>query len=152
MDLNPEQQAAVAQWVADGVSLSDVQKRIQDEFGIVMTYMDVRFLVIDLGVEPQDKPEPKSAEPETPADPDAPVEPDEVSAPGGLSLDVDAITKPGAVVSGTVVFSDGIKASWFLDQSGRLGLDAGDPGYKPSEDDLQVFQEQLRGALEKRGF
>ena len=80
------------------------------------------------------------------------MEPDEVSAPGGLSLDVDAITKPGAVVSGTVVFSDGIKASWFLDQSGRLGLDAGDPGYKPSEDDLQVFQEQLRGALEKRGF
>ena len=153
MDLNTEQQAAVAQWVADGVGLSDVQKRIQEEFGLSMTYMDVRFLVIDLGVDPQDKPEPKPPEPEaTTTDAEAAVVPDEVTAPGGLSLDVDAITKPGAIVSGTVVFSDGMKASWFLDQAGRLGLDAGDPGYKPGEKDLQTFQEQLRGALEKRGF
>ena len=48
MTLTDEQKAAVAEWVRDGAGLSDVQKRLQSEFDISMTYMDVRFLVIDL--------------------------------------------------------------------------------------------------------
>ena len=70
----------------------------------------------------------------------------------GLVVEVDALTRAGAIVSGTVVFTDGVKASWFLDQSGRLALDAGQPDYKPSEEDLQAFQEELRAALKKKGF
>ncbi|MBR0055741.1 MAG: hypothetical protein IJP66_00270 [Kiritimatiellae bacterium] len=58
MELTQEQKAAVGRWVEDGAKLSDVQRRIQDEFGIQLTYMDVRFLVLDIGATPKDKPEP----------------------------------------------------------------------------------------------
>ena len=69
-----------------------------------------------------------------------------------MSVEVDVVTKPGSVVSGTVTFGDGVTATWFLDQLGRLAIDAGQPGYKPGEQDLRDFQTELRAALEKRGF
>ncbi|MEC7402010.1 MAG: hypothetical protein VX821_08435, partial [Verrucomicrobiota bacterium] len=45
---NEEQKREIARWVAEGMGLSDVQKKINADFGVVMTYMDVRFLVDDL--------------------------------------------------------------------------------------------------------
>lgn len=51
MTLSPEQQQAVAAWVAAGDNLSVVQKKLAEEFKISMTYMDIRFLVDDLGLE-----------------------------------------------------------------------------------------------------
>jgi hypothetical protein len=51
MTLNPEQKQAVASWVAAGDNLSLIQKKLADQFKISMTYMDVRFLVDDLGLE-----------------------------------------------------------------------------------------------------
>ncbi len=51
MELSQEQRQDVSQWVTEGVGLSDIQKRIKSDFGITMTYIDVRFLVIDLGVD-----------------------------------------------------------------------------------------------------
>lgn len=145
MELNDIQKQAVAEWVAEGVSLSDVQKRIALEFEIPMTYMDVRLLVIDLDVDIVEEPDPE---------PEKEEETENASAgdSGGVDVDVDAITRPGAIVSGTVVFTDGVKASWYMDQSGRLALDAGQPDYKPSEEDLQLFQQSLREALKKKGF
>ena len=148
MELNDIQKEAVAEWVAEGMNLSDIQKRINAEFDISMTYMDVRFMVIDIGAEVQDKPEPVSIKKID----DNPAVDDTEQHAFGLVVDIDAITQPGAVVSGTVIFTDGVKASWLLDQSGRLSLDAGDPGYKPSEDDLQAFQKELASALKKKGF
>ena len=44
------------------MGLSDVQKKINSDFGIVMTYMDVRFLVDDLDLTLVDKEEEKPAE------------------------------------------------------------------------------------------
>src|SRR5690606_36103849 len=55
MSLSPEQTQSVAQWVRDGASLSEVQKRIQEEFQDSMTYMDVRFLVDDLDLTLKDR-------------------------------------------------------------------------------------------------
>jgi hypothetical protein len=72
--------------------------------------------------------------------------------PGGVTVDVDRLTKPGALASGTVRFSDGVSAAWSLDQMGRLGLSATTPGYKPSEGDIVAFQQELRSALEKMGL
>ena len=37
--------------------MSDIQKKINDDFGIVMTYMDVRFLVDDLDLDLVDEEE-----------------------------------------------------------------------------------------------
>jgi hypothetical protein len=159
MELTPEQKQQVTAWIKDGATLAEVQKRLQEELNVSMTYMDVRFLVLDLDVDVQDK------EPETPKPPPdeaagelpveeaggAPVEPDQVT-PGGVSVDVDAITKPGSVVSGSVSFSDGKSGSWMLDQLGRLSLDVGDPAYRPSPEDVQTLQEELQKALSARGF
>ncbi|SRR5258708_28639155 len=62
MPLTPEQKQAVASWIAAGDSLSIVQKKLSEQFKVSMTYMDVRFLVDDLGLELKSaatKPEPK---------------------------------------------------------------------------------------------
>ena len=156
MELTDEQKQQVAAWVRDGASLSDVQKRLREELDISMTYMDVRFLVLDLDVTLKDKETPKPPEPveDASAAGGEALEPDDVEAPGagGVSLTVDTIMKPGSVVSGTVRFSDGKSGSWMLDQLGRLALDVGDPGYRPSPEDVQELQLQLQEALAKRGF
>jgi hypothetical protein len=51
MTLSPEQKQSVSTWVAAGDNLSTVQKKLREEFKISLTYMDVRFLVDDLGLE-----------------------------------------------------------------------------------------------------
>ena len=51
MSLSPEQTQAVASWVAAGDSLAAIQKKLAGQFKVSMTYMDVRFLVDDLGLE-----------------------------------------------------------------------------------------------------
>lgn len=60
MDLSPEQKQSVATWVAAGDSLSTIQQKLNSEFKISMTYMDVRFLVDDLNLELKD-PKPAKA-------------------------------------------------------------------------------------------
>ena len=165
MELTEEQKQSIRSWAAEGLGLSDIQKKINSEFGHAMTYMDVRFLILDLEVELQDKvgagtPVPDVSAPVAPEgipqdEADGWQTADEAAAaprPGNVSVDVDKITKPGSVVSGSVTFSDGVSATWVLDQLGRLAIDAGQPGYKPSEEDLRDFQTELRTALEKKGF
>jgi hypothetical protein len=146
MDLNEEQKSAISGWVQEGQGLSEIQKALAEQFDISMTYMDVRFLLLDLGLDVHDKPEakPKQEAEDEPGVSDATL--------GGVSLEIDRIMKPGALVSGTVVFSDGKSGSWGLDQGGRLALDMGDPDYKPTEDDIAAFQQKLKATLEKRGF
>jgi len=46
-----DQKRQIGLWVNEGMGLSDIQKKINDDFGIVMTYMDVRFLVDDLDLD-----------------------------------------------------------------------------------------------------
>lgn len=57
--LNAAQKQQVAAWVNEGLSLSDVQKRIAADLGVSMTYMDVRFLVDDLDLTLVDKTPPR---------------------------------------------------------------------------------------------
>ncbi len=51
MTLSPEQKQAVAAWVAAGDNLAAIQKKLLEQFQLSLTYMDVRFLVDDLGLE-----------------------------------------------------------------------------------------------------
>src|SRR5262249_5157809 len=130
--------------------LSEIQSRLASELGLTMTYMDVRLLVDDLKLVPQDaeppktstadldepraggigKPEPTSAKPSPAAAPGK-------AGAGGVSVQVDQLARPGAVVSGKVTFSDGNSAEWYFDQMGRLGLVPQQPGYRPPGADLQ---------------
>ena len=160
MQLTDEQKRTVAEWVAKGLGLGDIQRRLGAELGVNMTYMDVRLLVLDLGVAIKDKPAPKPTPVTGPvtgpggalggglgggSSPAAPPA-------GGVTVSLDRLMKPGALVSGTVTFSDGVTANWALDQMGRLALDARQPGYRPVEADVRAFQTQLQGLLERQGL
>ena len=117
-----------------------------------MTYIDVRFLVDDLDLTLADKEEEKPKE-VTENDVESPEASDKLnSADGGVSVEVDPVTPPGAMASGSVSFSDGHQKQWTLDQFGRLGLSGGDEGYKPSDEDVVEFQKQLDTALRGKGF
>lgn len=162
--LTQEQEATVRKWVDDGSGLSDVQKNLLSQLGISATYMDVRFLAIDLGLKIREKRSEPAAKVAPPAGADAVgagVPGDDLDGadaglppgmPGGVVVELDHVMKAGSVVSGTVKFSDGVSASWHLDQMGRLALSAGQPGYSPSQADIHAFQQELRKQLEKRGF
>ena len=80
--------------------------------------------------------------------------PEELPTPGvgKVNVTVDQVTRPGALVSGKVTFSDGNSAAWSLDQYGRLGLAPKQQGYKPSAADLQAFQAKLQTELANMGF
>ena len=113
MQLNDEQKALVAQWVKEGCGLSEIQRRMGDQFKLTLTYMDVRFLVIELGLDIQEKksstPPPKdlTARPspaEVPGGEDefdkAGLEPEPAPGTGSVVVDVDRLMRPGALVSG----------------------------------------------------
>lgn len=151
MQLTIEQQQVARQWLADGMKLSEFQRRLETDFGLRLTYMDVRMLVTDLQVMPKDPEPPKTAPvPETAAP--SPLEPAEPAPPGGVKMTVDAVTRPGAMVSGKVTFSDGQKATWLLDTTGRLGLMPETKGYRPSAADGQEFQMALEQELTRMGM
>ena len=165
MALTIEQQKTVKKWVDEGAGLSQVQTRIKAEFGVSLTFLDTRMLVQELGANLKDKPEPKKTAP-APAPKAHPGEDDlddlEEEEPGTAPADgliggkvtvsLDRIVRPGAVVSGDVTFSDGKTAKWLLDQTGRLALEGANPAYRPPTQDIQEFQTQLRALLQTRGY
>ena len=152
-DLTEEQRETLAAWADEGAQLAEIQKRLAEEFGLAATYMDTRLLILDLGIELQAG--------EGAGEAEVVVEEPEVVSAGGVGLDAggapggagrvtvttDQLTRPGAVVSGSVVFSDGGRARWSLDQLGRLGFEPSSPGYRPSEADLMAFEDELRRVL-----
>src|ERR1035437_4098813 len=50
MQLNDTQKDAVRKWVAEGYGLTEIQKRLNNEFKLSVTFLDLRFLVLDLGL------------------------------------------------------------------------------------------------------
>jgi hypothetical protein len=168
MNLDESQRKRVEEWISQGLKLSEIQNRLASELGLTFTYMDVRLLVDDLKLTPKDveraKPassvltgtganagaagNPPAAQPRA----DMPKSEPPAGTPGGVSVSVDQLARPGAVVSGKVTFSDGNRAEWHLDQAGRLGLVPQQPGYRPPPADLQQFQAALETELSRMGF
>jgi hypothetical protein len=165
MNLTDVQKQQVAAWIAEGLKLSDIQKRLETELGLRMTYMEARLLLDDLKVVPKDStppPAPPSAlttpPPPSPAPgaakPGAPLAAEEAPLPGSgdVKVTVDQIAKPGAMVSGTVTFSDGQSGTWYLDEMGRLGLGMKQKGYRPPAADVEEFQMKLQQELARQGY
>jgi len=153
MKLDEAQRLTVAKWIADGAKLSEIQNRLAAEFGVKLTYMEARFLVDDLKLTPKDPEPPKVVAPPVAAvapSATAPVSP--ASGGGKVAVTVDQITKPGTAISGTVAFSDGQLADWYLDQTGRLGVVPKQVGYKPTADDVKDFQLALQQEVAKLGY
>jgi len=146
MNLSEEEILILKNRASSGAQLNDLQKVIQNLFGKQITYMETRFLISDLGIE-------ILSEQEAPAQKSDEViaeEPKEVSPStkaGGVHVSVDQITRPGVMVSGQVVWSDGVRSQWYLDQTGQLGLDSDSPTYQPNQEDINAFQTQLREVL-----
>ncbi len=171
MKLSEDQLNSVAAWFAGGASLDEIQKRLVAEFGVHLTYFDLRMIVAELP-QPEEKAEPVSgAQPCVPPEGEdagatscAPPEGEEAegSSSGAaetdetassLTVTVDALMIPGTMASGDVVFSDGVKGKWYLDQMGRLGLGGELPqGYRPSPADAALFQARLMEALRAKGL
>ncbi|MCW1921396.1 hypothetical protein OKA05_02460 [Luteolibacter arcticus] len=139
--LSEDQKSALHQWAAEGASIADLQKRLKDDFDIGITYMDARFLVLDLGIELLEAP--KDEKPEEAPKP-VPT--------GTVEVTMDGLALPGALVSGKVTFSDGESAIWMLDHHGRPGLDPDRAGYRPSQEDVINFQKQLSDLVRNKGY
>jgi hypothetical protein len=156
MNLDETQRQTVTKWISEGAKLSEIQNRLLSEFKLKFTYMEVRFLVDDLKLTPKDPEPPKVVAPPA-ADP-AKLTVEKNPAPegtlpaSGVSVSVDQITKPGAMISGTVKFCDGQQADWYFDQTGRVGFAPKQQGYKPTEKDLLEFQVLLREEIAKLGY
>jgi hypothetical protein len=146
MSLTDDQKAAISKWIGEGATLSDIQKRLKEEFQISLTYLETRLLADDLKL--------ALKEPERPVEP-PPLPTAEKTPPPGpakVSVTIDQITRPGAMVSGRTTFSDGQTAEWYLDQAGRLGLNPSTPGYRPSQQDVMDFQIELEKLARNQGL
>ncbi len=152
MTLSDEQKAIVASWIEGGSSLSDVQKNLQEHFSLKLTYMDVRFLVDDLQLQIKDAPRQSEAVARLETAKQQGESERRGVPPGGVHVTIDQITKPQAMISGKVTFSDGETADWMLDRTGRLGLNPTKPSYRPSQEDVMAFQEELQRLAQSQGL
>ena len=151
-----EQLDMVRAWAAAGVDLNGIQKNLAAECGVHMTYMDVRFLLLDYGIEiavPSAAPAPEPAEPA--AQPAVePVEAVPAPAPAGPVgkpvVTLDELMLPGTLISGKVQFSSGTKGGWQIDQLGRFAWNSLEG--QPTPEELQAFQFELTQILSRGGM
>lgn len=166
--LSESQKQAVRAWLHQGLSLPEIQKRLTTELGVHLTYMELKLAVSELDVLPKDR-EPavvpelpktpvapnanaRAAAPKNATSPSGPAPAAPPPAPGKVSVTVDQLTRPGALASGQVQFSDGKKAAWYLDEMGRLGMVPPEPGYRPPAADIPAFQAALDRELSRMGL
>ena len=151
---NDERDQLIAKLLGEGKSLSDVQKILQDEYDMQITYMELRLISSDLDVNwekcdknqspPLNKVIDKDNLDNTPAGDAAWGN----NGEGQTVVSVSKVVRPGAVVSGDVKFKSGATADWQLDPLGRLGLNPSGNSEKPTEDDVKEFQVELQKALQ----
>lgn len=172
---NEERNRVIMEKLNEGMSLSDVQKFLERECGLRMTYFDLRMLAADLQVdwEKQDRPKadtsidvskapvqrpqppPPQPQPQEGADDDEQPEdggeeqatPAPAPADGHSAIVLDETPIPGAAVSGTVTFPSGASGRWVLTRDGRFGLEPDEGSAQPTEDDYAVFQQDLQRKL-----
>jgi hypothetical protein len=138
---NDERKPIVLQLLKEGRSLSEIQDHLRKEKGDSITYMDLRLLLSEM-------PDAKLPEKELPKTPIPPAEKPETKAADKLSISVDQMPAPGAMLSGYARFASGAKAHWFLDEMGRLGVEPELGSSKPTQKDMQEFSVELKKLLQ----
>lgn len=145
----------IADKTAEGMSLTAIQDALSAQ-GVKIRFMELRLLAAEiesvLAKKEADKaaaeapaPEEKKTE-EAPAPAPAETAPDGAAkVRGATTVSVSPIQRPGFAMSGSVSFGSGVTADWYVDQTGRLGLD--NASGQPDEQDIQEFQIELRKAL-----
>ena len=143
-----EQLELVRQWAGAGIDLNGIQKRLASECGQHLTYMDVRFLLLDHGIEIAEVASPATApqsEPAGTAPQEAAAEP--ALQDGKLVVTLDELTLPGTLISGKVQFASGTAGAWQIDQMGRFAWS--DLSGQPTPEELQAFQVELTQILRR---
>src|SRR5207249_4158331 len=101
--------------------------KLSSEFGLHLTYMEVRLLIDDLKLKPKDQAVPRQGVADLKSAAGAAQSSGTLAKPGttgapsdafdeegsGVSVSVDQVTRAGALVSGKVSFSDGNSAEWY---------------------------------------
>lgn len=143
-DLNREQKEALVSWLKDGLTLSKLQKKMVASFSLHITYMELRLLLDDLNIDLKEyeveKPSQKTSSHNS-------LESIGQNSSSGVSVYVEKIARPGALISGTVTFSDEKSIEWQLDSIGQLGLISADQEYQPPGDDMPIFEEKIKEAI-----
>lgn len=142
----------IAEQLASGISLSEIQKLVNEKFQTKLTFLDIRILASELENVDWNAHDPKvqakrKEEKERQAAPvgaDA-LDPELEAEPGDgkTVVEVSKLVRPGTALSGTVKFASGSRADWYVDQTGRLGLE-NVRGEQPTRDDLIAFQDELQ--------
>ena len=140
-----------------GLSLSDIQKVLHDK-GEIITFLDLRLLASELEnldwkklAGEKDTPPPEAKKKEAagkaaPEDEEDVISGDKGEWSGGTKIEISKITRPGVALSGSATFASGVKADWFVDQMGRMGLEKATG--KPTPEDIKGFQEELQKQLQ----
>ena len=137
----------LAALLAEGVSLSEAQNRINEQLEHKLTFMDIRILASTLDVDwKKGDPHPVKSEEQKDASEDS-CENGEASVAGGSTVvEISKLARPGVALSGSVKFASGSTADWYIDATGRLGLE-NLTGEKPTPEDIREFQVELERAV-----
>ena len=153
---NEERKPIVARLLKEGRTLSEIQDYLRKEKGDSITYMELRLLLSEMPDAKLPEKEllkspnvgaasaPRQAGPGT----EAPPTP---QTGGKLSISIDQVPAPGAMLSGYARFSSGAKAHWLLDEMVRLGVEAELGSAKPTQADMKEFSTELRRMLQQAG-
>ncbi len=157
--LSEEQVAQIQSWADEGDGLSEIQDKLGSEMNIRVTYMEMRFLIDDIGVQLKSDPVPEQQEPEEEKEAEAPEKSAEEHIPESgtgdatdVSVTVDKVQRPGTMISGNVSFGGGNSAEWSLDQMGQLGMKPNNEGFRPSEEQVIAFQQELQRVVQESGL
>jgi hypothetical protein len=150
---NDERKQIIRQLLKEGKRLPEIQNVLIKEKGDSITYMELRLLVAEMeDVQLPAESSPKFAAPTPPSTPAAPAKGKPAASPafgGRTTIELDAVVRAGAALSGKATFSSGAKAEWLIDAYGRVGLDPLPGSSKPTQQDLQEFQTELRRIIQE---
>ena len=136
----------VAENLNEGLTLNEIHKIISEKHSVKMTFMELRLLSSEIEDMDWSQFDPKKEEPEE----DETAGTQEVSGEveEGTQIEMHKVQRPGAMMSGSVVFLSGIKGQWMIDQFGSLDLALEDDTQQPTEEDMEDFQMTLRRKLQ----
>ena len=162
MDKEIEQQIAafMTEELAKGTGLSELQTMVNEKFQTHLTYMEIRIIASELQVDwnatdpkaiAAAKEKAKKEEEAKAAEEAARLaaengEVPETDAPGKCVVTLNKVNPPGVLASGTVTFSGGSTADWYVDQNGRPGL-GNLKGDQPTQQEAEEFMMELQKIL-----
>jgi len=130
-----------------GISLSEIQKRLQNEKNEKITFLDLRILAselegVDWAKQKADIAAEKAKEKAKKEEEQKALAAEDLEGDGNTVVEMSKVTRPGALANGSVKFGSGATAEWMIDQMGRLALDK--TAGEPTQEDIQAFQVELQ--------